>query len=150
MLELFMILCLSVPWHCNGAWKSLGIVKWLRWLPVVPALGKNDNSLPAPMQMSPALPKLPCLAVGPLPRCPNHHRPQHAVNTPRIQGWGRPFPPLLCRVLSSISRHWSVLQYFSPKYSAVFLRCNGFALVGLCEYLRAASAGNPGQIFSLF
>ena len=58
------------------------------------------------MQMN--LAGLSCLAVRPLPRCPNHHRPQHAVNTLRIQGWGRLFPPLLTsnprQVLCSISR----------------------------------------------
>ena len=48
----------------------------------------------------------------------------------------------------------SIEQYFSPsgsavflaEYSAVFLGCNGFALVvGLCEYLRGAGAGNSAK-----
>ena len=89
--------------------------------------------------MSLALPKLPCLPVGPLPRCPNHHPPQHAVNTPRIQGWGRLLPPLLPSIKQYFSP--SVMQYFSqsiPQYFSDATALHWWVCAGIYERLAQA------------
>ena len=71
----------------------------------------------------------------------SHQAPQHAVNTPRIQGWGRLLCSISRRVLRSISRQ--VFCSISEKMQRLCIGGSVRVFTRLCS-------SNPGQIFSLY